>query len=98
MLLRCARPGKVFADPIHGQMVLQRVCIDVLDSPEVQRLRWLKQLGLADRVFPSGCHSRFEHSLGVCYKATELAQRILETQGQALDMEPSDVQLVAVAG
>ncbi|MES1912129.1 MAG: hypothetical protein MHM6MM_004456 [Cercozoa sp. M6MM] len=60
--------GKVFQDPVHGQIELPVACTEVIDTPEFQRLRSLKQLG-AWSAFPSATHTRFEHSLGVAHLA-----------------------------
>src|SRR5690606_34181616 len=60
-------------DPVHGDIVLDAVQAAVLDRPEVQRLRGIKQLGLAYLVYPGALHTRFDHSLGVC----AMAQRIV---------------------
>ncbi|MBF0285643.1 MAG: HD domain-containing protein, partial [Magnetococcales bacterium] len=57
-------------DPVEwGDALL----LDLIDTPPVQRLRRIRQLGLATRVYPSGEHSRFSHALGVMH----LAKRIL---------------------
>jgi HD superfamily phosphohydrolase len=60
-------------DPVHGDIVLDAVQAAVLDRPEVQRLRGIKQLGLAYLVYPGALHTRFDHSLGVC----AMTQRIV---------------------
>lgn len=60
-------------DPIHGDLELDAIEAAVLDAPEVQRLRGIKQLGTASLVYPGCVHTRFDHSLG----ANALAKRIL---------------------
>lgn len=57
----------MFNDPIHGHFELPPTVLSVVDTPHVQRLRDLKQLGAAYFVFPGASHNRFEHSLGVSY-------------------------------
>lgn len=42
----------------------------ILDTPEMQRLRGLAQLGLAQYVYPSATHSRFSHAVGAYHMAT----------------------------
>jgi HD superfamily phosphohydrolase len=56
-------------DPVHGTIVLSDGETAVVDSPEFQRLRAIKQLGFADISFPGATHTRFLHSIGVCHLA-----------------------------
>lgn len=64
---------KVFRDPIHNFIhVNNQLILDLIDTPEFQRLRRVKQLGVASQVFHGAEHSRFGHSLG----AYELARQI----------------------
>lgn len=55
----------VLADPVHGFIKIpQKIIQSLLESPEVQRLRRIKQLGMGYLVFPAAEHSRFPHALG----------------------------------
>lgn len=63
-------------DPIHGNILLEDWAIDLLDTPAVQRLRRIRQLGTAYLVYPGANHTRFEHSLGA-YKLAQDATRAL---------------------
>ncbi|KAK7884216.1 hypothetical protein WMY93_027339 [Mugilogobius chulae] len=56
---------KVFKDPIHGHMEFHPLLVKIIDTPQFQRLRYIKQLGAAYFVYPGASHNRFEHSLGV---------------------------------
>lgn len=51
-------------DPIHRFIELSDAEAGLLDVPAMQRLRRLRQLGLAYLAFPSAEHSRFTHALG----------------------------------
>ncbi|MCH8568296.1 MAG: HD domain-containing protein [Balneolales bacterium] len=56
---------KIFTDPIHGFISVPKgLPLKLLDHPFVQRLRRVRQLGLAYNVFPGAEHSRFSHALG----------------------------------
>lgn len=57
---------KVFRDPILGFIhVDDSIILDLINSHEMQRLRRIKHLGVANLVFHGGEQSRFQHSLGV---------------------------------
>jgi uncharacterized protein len=65
-------------DPVHGDIVLSHEEVSLLDTPQMQRLRGIRQLGAAYLVYPGAMHSRFEHSLGTLY----WAERILQVLAQ----------------
>ncbi len=74
--------NKLLRDPIHGVISydptnpLGRLLLRLVDSPEMQRLRHIRQLGLALFVYPAAEHSRFSHSLGVAHIAQLICERI----------------------
>jgi len=69
--------GKFFRDPIYGFIFVPKELLDtVVHHPLFQRLRWISQMSLAQMVFPSAVHSRFEHSLGTMYLAAIAAEAI----------------------
>ncbi len=67
---------KVIRDPIHGYIELDPLTLSIIDSPQLQRLRRISQLGLSNLVYPGANHSRFEHCLGVMHLATMLTEKI----------------------
>lgn len=67
---------KFIRDSIHGDIFLTQVEFKVVDTPEFQRLRRLKQLGMTYLVYPSANHTRFEHSLGALHLAGRVADRL----------------------
>ncbi len=56
-------------DPVWGDITLPDWATSLLDTPQMQRLRRVRQLGLAYLVYPGAQHSRFEHSLGAAHAA-----------------------------
>ena len=63
-------------DAIHGYLELNDEEKQLIDSPQVQRLRRVRQLGLSSLVYPSATHTRFQHSLGVMHLAGEFADSL----------------------
>ena len=57
-------------DSVHDHIEVEGVAAALLDTPPVQRLRRIKQLGTVSLVYPSANHTRFEHSLGVYHLAS----------------------------
>uniref|UniRef100_A0A672J591 Deoxynucleoside triphosphate triphosphohydrolase SAMHD1 n=1 Tax=Salarias fasciatus TaxID=181472 RepID=A0A672J591_SALFA len=87
----------VFNDPIHGHVELHPLLIKIIDTPQFQRLRNIKQLGGTYFVFPGASHNRFEHSIGVCHLAGRLVQALNERQPELL-ISCRDILCVQIAG
>lgn len=81
-------------DELYGYLALQPDEAYILDTPVVQRLRRIKQLSLADYVYPGATHTRLSHSLGVMHLAGRIASS-LSRQGL---LSPDLVGLVRIAG
>eukprot|EP00794_Sanderia_malayensis_P018822 gene18822-20718_t len=88
---------KVFNDPVHGHIELHPLCTKIVDTPQFQRLRDIKQLGACYLVFPGASHNRFEHSIGVCYLAGKICQTLVKKQ-PSLNITDTDVLCVKIAG
>lgn len=73
---------KTIKDSVHDHIPIDGVALELLDTPSVQRLRHVRQLGTVHLVYPSANHTRFEHSLGVYHLAKE-ALRELGVEGPA---------------
>lgn len=81
-------------DPIHGDIELHTHEADVLDTPEMQRLRGIKQLGTAYLVYPGAHHTRFEHVLGTLHAAARICSA-LRANGHPVTEE--DERLIRLA-
>jgi HD superfamily phosphohydrolase len=65
-------------DEIYGYIRLDDKETRLIDLPEFQRLRRIKQTSLAYLVYPGATHSRFSHSLGTFYLASIIGNRFKE--------------------
>ena len=72
--------GKLIRDPLWDTIHLDPTAVRIVDTAEFQRLRYIRQLGLAHLVYPGASHTRFDHALGV-YHLTHLALRRLRERG-----------------
>lgn len=69
---------KEINDAIWGTIKLYPLEVAILDSPLVQRLRFIRQLGVVHWVYPGAVHTRFEHTLGVLHQIQQLITAINE--------------------
>ncbi|CAI7999426.1 Deoxynucleoside triphosphate triphosphohydrolase SAMHD1 [Geodia barretti] len=88
---------KVFNDPVHGHIELHPLMVRFIDTPQFQRLRYIKQLGGVYYVFPGASHNRFEHSIGVGYLAGQMVESLKSKQPE-LQIDDKDVLCVKLAG
>ncbi|XP_052400803.1 uncharacterized protein LOC127948409 [Carassius gibelio] len=84
--------SKIFNDPIHGQIELHPLLVKIIDTPQFQRLRHIKQLGGTYLVYPGATHTRFEHSLGMAHLAGSLLKVLREKQDQYIDKIERDIK------
>jgi hypothetical protein len=87
----------VVRDPLWGTITLDPTARAVVDSAAFQRLRYIRQLGLAHLVYPGAHHSRFDHALGV-YHLMRRAIDGMEARGALEAVEPVERRLVPLAG
>src|SRR6266550_3696491 len=78
----------VIRDPLHNNIRLDPLARELIETPAFQRLRYVRQLGLAFLVYPGATHTRFEHALGTYH----LARRSLALLGEegGLTRVPND--------
>lgn len=81
---------KNIRDSINGNLPLTELELNIMDYPQFQRLRRVKQLGFTSLIYPGANHSRFEHCIGTMYLGGKLAE--------SLNLSDDDVQLVRIAG
>ena len=78
---------KIFADPVHGFISVPReLILSLIATPEVQRLRRIRQMGLGNLVYPGGEHTRFSHALGAMALMQE-ALNVLTEKGTPVSAE-----------
>ncbi|MBF0448000.1 MAG: HD domain-containing protein [Magnetococcales bacterium] len=93
---------KVFRDAIHNMITLHRerdqpasdptewgdgMLLELIDTPELQRLRRIRQLGPASRIYPCAEHSRFSHALGTMHLAKRILAALPNHAGQLMDRQ-----------
>jgi HD superfamily phosphohydrolase len=87
----------VIRDPIWQNIWIERSALRLIDTAAFQRLRRVKQLGLAYLVYPGAIHTRFDHALGV-YHLTGRALGLLEESSQLEGISDHDRSILRLAG
>ena len=83
-------------DPVHGTIELSQLEIDLLSTGAFQRLRNVKQLGLAHLVFPGADYSRLSHSIGVNHITGKILDALKSNTGVLIEDE--EYELYRLAG
>ena len=85
-------------DPVWGTITLAPHEAAVLDTPLVQRLRRIKQLGGAHLVFPGAQHTRFEHTVGVIHQTERICKGLQQAKGSAdlTDIDVTNLRMAAL--
>ena len=93
-------PYKTIFDPIHGHITFSKIMWDIIDTPQFQRLRNLRQLSTSYFVYPGNNHSRFEHCLGTGFLSRDLINRCFEIVQNDEDQKEIEYlkECVSIAG
>jgi HD superfamily phosphohydrolase len=87
---------EVVRDPLWNTIRLDPTALALIDTPEFQRLRHVRQLGLAYLVYPGATHTRFDHALGV-YHLARWALGLLGERGELEGVDAAECALVPYA-
>jgi uncharacterized protein len=83
-------------DPLWDTVTLDDAAVSIVDSAAFQRLRYIRQLGLAHLVYPGATHTRFDHAIGV-YHLAQQALRLLGARGELRSIGEPERRIVAYA-
>src|ERR1051326_7544575 len=94
-LMQRKREMEIIRDPLWNNIAVDPLAMQLIDSPAFQRLRYVRQLGLAFLVYPGATHSRFEHALGTYHLARRALALLDESDG--LKQIPDDECAIVTA-
>ena len=86
----------IIRDPLWNNIILDDLAIRLVDTRAFQRLRYVRQLGLAYLVYPGATHTRFEHALGAWHLARRTIE-LLQARGDLKRQPEGEARVVAVA-
>ena len=86
----------IIRDPLWNNIILDDLAIRLVDTRAFQRLRYVRQLGLAYLVYPGATHTRFEHALGAWHLAGRTIE-LLQARGDLKREHEGEARVVATA-
>lgn len=91
----------VIRDPVHDIISFEdepqdRLLLGLINTREFQRLRRIKQLGMAELVFPAANHSRFAHSIGVMHNARRFTKAVVAAGAKLTELQQTAVVAAAL--
>ena len=87
---------EIIRDPLWKNIRVDPLALRLVDTPAFQRLRYVRQLGLAYLVYPGASHSRFEHALGA-YHLAQRALALFAERGMEREISPDACRIVRCA-
>ncbi len=97
----CQSRDQRIRDPIHdvvaflGTDEFEQLIWGLVNTPEFQRLRRVKQLGFSELVYPGATHTRFSHSIGVFHTARQLVEFLKQSPSGNLSSERANTAVCA---
>ena len=89
-------PTKIINDPIYGFIKINNpLILELIDHPYFQRLKRIKQLGLAEFVYPGAHHTRFHHALGAMHLMDQVLDN-LKAKGYSISNEEREAAEIAI--
>ena len=80
---------KFIRDSVYGDINLDSFEVKVMDMPQFQRLRRIKQLGLINLIYPGATHTRFEHCVGTMNLGSKVSEE--------LNLSKDEIELVRIS-
>ena len=87
---------KYIYDSVHGSIGITETELKLIDTPIFQRLRRIKQLGVADLIYPGATHSRFSHSIGAMFVMNEYLENVMK-DGKPIAKDVDEKQKLRLA-
>ncbi|MDQ4081167.1 MAG: HD domain-containing protein, partial [Gemmatimonadota bacterium] len=87
---------EVIRDPLWNNILVDEVTLRLIDTPAFQRLRYVRQLGLAHLVYPGATHTRFEHAVGA-YHLSRRTISLLAERGELGSIGADECAVVRAA-
>ncbi len=91
------KPYKTIRIAVSGDVMLNRLETEIIDTPDFQRLRRIHQLGTTYLVYPTALHTRFDHSLGTLDMAAQMIRAVRDNRHNSDDernIPDEDEQLI----
>jgi HD superfamily phosphohydrolase len=87
---------EIIRDPVWNNIRVDGLALQLVDTPVFQRLRYIRQLGLAYLVYPGATHTRFEHALGA-YHLCKITLGLLKEYDELKDVSDAECTIALVA-
>jgi HD superfamily phosphohydrolase len=88
---------KIINDPVYGFITIPGSLVyDIISHPYFQRLRYIKQLGLTDLVYPAALHTRFQHALGAMHLMGKVLDNLRSKKVEISNQEYEAAQIAVL--